>query len=138
FERGLISGQSRYDKLVTGSQTTVFNDEERLGMDLFFSVRTQCANCHGGFNFTNYAFTNNGLYARYADPGRMRLTGKPSDRALFKNPSLRNVAVTAPYMHDGSLATLEDVDEHYNIGGHPHHQRHPAIRPLHLSDQEKY
>ena len=65
---------------------------------------------------TNYDFENNGLYEEYEDEGRFRLTGLESDRALFKVPSLRNIAVTAPYMHDGSINTLDDVIEHYTSG----------------------
>lgn len=68
------------------------------------------------FNFTNYAFENNGLYEVYADEGRYRLTGQEKDRALFKIPSLRNIELTAPYMHDGSFQTLEEVIDHYQTG----------------------
>jgi len=100
FERSLLSGNSRYDQHL---QSPVFTPSEERGMDLFFSERTNCSNCHSGFNFTNYAFENNGLYEAYEDEGRFRLTNEETDWALFKTPSLRNIALTAPYMHDGSV-----------------------------------
>jgi len=137
FERSLISGQSRYDDLAYRNQSGALDPVEKAGMALFFSERTSCSNCHGGFNFTTYAFANNGLYESYADPGRFRLTQLPGDLAVFKVPSLRNVAVTAPYMHDGSLATLEDVVAHYNRGGRSHPNKSPLIRPLDLTAEEE-
>jgi cytochrome c peroxidase len=113
------------------------NATEKRGMDLFFSEKTNCSQCHSGFNFTNYAFENNGLYADYPDPGRFRLTELESDRARFKVATLRNVALTAPYMHDGSLPTLEAVVEHYNSGGQLHPNKSSLVRPLGLSAGEK-
>jgi len=136
FERTLISGNTPYDQFVSGKEA-VLDDAARRGMDLFFSERLACSQCHSGFNFTGYAFENNGLYETYADPGRFRLTGVEADRALFKVPTLRNVAVTGPYMHDGSLPTLEAVIDHYDSGGKAHPHRSPLIRPLGLTQQEK-
>jgi cytochrome c peroxidase len=137
FERTLVSGNSRYDQAMHQPRTYSLTESEERGRSLFFSDRLQCASCHGGFNFTNYAFENNGLYEVYADSGRMRLTHFESDRARFKVPSLRNVAVTAPYMHDGSLKTLYDVIDHYNKGGYPHQNKSPLIRPLGLTATER-
>jgi cytochrome c peroxidase len=137
FERTLISGNSRYDEYRYRGIRSALNESEKRGMDLFFSNRTQCSSCHGGFNFTRYAFENNGLYSLYADPGRFRLTGDSSDLARFKVPSLRNVELTAPYMHDGSMATLSDVIQHYNTGGKAHPHKNPLIRPLGLTPGEK-
>lgn len=137
FERTLVSGQSRYDAYFFQGKNEALSATEKRGMDLFFSERTNCMQCHTGFNFTNYAFENNGLYADYPDPGRFRLTELESDRARFKVPTLRNVAVTAPYMHDGSLPTLETVVEHYNSGGQPHPNKSSLVRPLGLSAGEK-
>lgn len=137
FERTLISGDSRYDRHLAGTATTVMTPSEKAGMDLFFSERTNCSACHGGYNFTTYAFANNGLYLDYTDPGRFRLTNLESDRAVFKIPSLRNISITAPYMHDGSLATLRDVIDHYDSGGQAHPNKSPLIRPLHLTEAEK-
>lgn len=136
FERTLLSGDSRYDKFIRGDHSALSLDEQH-GMDLFFSERLSCSACHSGFNFTNYNFENNGLYEEYADPGRFRLTNDEADRALFKVPTLRNVGVTAPYMHDGSLFSLEDVIEHYNQGGANHPHKSALVKPLHLSQKEK-
>jgi cytochrome c peroxidase len=113
------------------------NEQEIEDMDLFFSDRTQCTSCHGGFNFTDYSFENNGLYNSYKDEGRFRLTNDEADRARFKVPSLRNVELTAPYMHDGSVKTLEDVVSHYNSGGKDHPHKSEFIRPLNLTGKEQ-
>lgn len=137
FERTMISGQSHYDRYYFQGKQDALNAAEQRGMDLFFSDKTDCSKCHNGFNFTGYAFENNGLYEHYADSGRFRLTELESDRARFKVPSLRNVAVTAPYMHDGSLTTLESVVAHYNGGGQPHPNKSPLVRPLGLSADEQ-
>ncbi|MBK8965210.1 MAG: cytochrome-c peroxidase [Lewinellaceae bacterium] len=137
FERTFVSGQSRYDQYFFQGKTSALTAAEKRGMDLFFSEKTNCSQCHSGFNFTNYAFENNGLYADYPDPGRFRLTELEGDRARFKVATLRNVAFTAPYMHDGSLQTLEAVVEHYNSGGQPHPNKSSLVRPLGLSAGEK-
>lgn len=137
FERTIISGNSTYDKFIHLGDRTGITDETLRGRNLFFSDRTNCSSCHADFNFTNYSFQNNGLYKQYADPGRKRLTGKEEDLALFMVPTLRNIALTAPYMHDGSLNSLEEVIEHYNTGGYDHRNKSKQIRPLHLTRQEK-
>jgi cytochrome c peroxidase len=103
FERSLISGNSRFDQYYYQGKKDALTANERSGMQLFFSERTNCSRCHGDFNFTNYSFENNGLYMQYADSGRMRFTHAESDRDKFKVPSLRNAGFTAPYMHDGSI-----------------------------------
>jgi len=135
FERSLISANSKFD-LVSKNQST-FTALESMGRDLFFSEKTNCSHCHNDFNFTNYTFQNNGLYTEYKDTGRFRLTGKESDLAMFKVPSLRLVGITAPYMHDGSVKNLKDVVEHYNSGGKNHANKSKFIRPLNLSETEK-
>jgi cytochrome c peroxidase len=135
FERSIISGGSKYDLFKQGKQA--LTAEEMAGKDLFFSDRTNCSSCHGGFNFTNYDFKNNGLYVDYLSLGRKRLTQKDEDLALFKTPSLRNAGLTAPYMHDGSLVTLASVIDHYNSGGKPHFHKSELIKPLGLTDKEK-
>ena len=137
FERSLISGYSRFDQYENYEDIDALTQSEKNGLQLFFSHRTNCSNCHSGFNFTNYAFENNGLYEEYTDVGRFRFTGKDEDVARFKVPSLRNVQLTAPFMHDGSLATLEEVVEHYNDGGENHPHKSPLVKPLHLTDNEK-
>ncbi len=135
FERSLISGNSKFDQYKKG--TISLTEEEQKGMNLFFSDRTNCSDCHSGFNFTNYQFENNGLYETYNDPGRKRLTGLDSDLAKFKIPSLRNIEVTAPYMYDGSLPDLEAVINHYNSGGKQHPNKSEKIKSLQLSQDEK-
>ncbi|MCC7245333.1 MAG: cytochrome-c peroxidase [Saprospiraceae bacterium] len=137
FERTLISGESRYDKFVFSGKNDALTAAEQRGMNLFFSERTNCSTCHSGFNFSNYAFENNGLYENYPDSGRFRLTEDSSDIARFKVPTLRNVALTAPFMHDGSLPNLEKVIEHYNSGGKGHPHRSPLVRPLGLTASER-
>jgi cytochrome c peroxidase len=135
FERTLLSGRSPYDRYRTGEDPIAISDSARRGEDLFFSERTECFHCHGGFNFTETSdyvgkgfaeieFHNTGLYnidgkGAYPSPntGVHSVSEDPADMGRFKAPSLRNIAVTAPYMHDGSLATLEDVIAHYEAGG---------------------
>ncbi|MCO4807655.1 MAG: c-type cytochrome [Flavobacteriales bacterium] len=136
FERTLLSGNSRYDKAVFQNETGVLSPKEMEGLNLFFSAKTGCSDCHSGLNFTNYQFENNGLYADYPDVGRFRLTTDSSDIARFKVPSLRNIALTYPYMHDGSFQTLKDVINHYNMGGENHPNKSEKIRVLNLKETE--
>ncbi len=136
FERTLVSGNSPYDQYKNGNKNAMPPSAQR-GAALFFSHRTSCSSCHSGFNFTDYSFANNGLYEHYQDIGRQRFTGKEADNALFKVPTLRNIALTAPYMHDGSIATLAQVIEHYNSGGKAHPHKSEKVRPLGLTQQEK-
>lgn len=137
YERTLVSGNSAYDQYISGN-TAALSDAAKRGLALFQSERLSCAGCHSGFNFTDYGFKNNGLYVDYPiDSGRMRVTTFEADRDKFKTPSLRNVALTAPYMHNGSKATLTDVIEHYNSGGAGHANQDPRIKPLQLTAQEK-
>ena len=137
FERTLISGNSPYDKYAFQGCSDALTPSQKRGMDLFFDQKVDCNQCHGGFNFTEYAFENNGLYADSPDPGRMHFTNDSADLAKFKVPSLRNIAHTAPYMYDGSLQSLEEVIEHYDKGGNEHPNQNHLIRPLHLTELEK-
>lgn len=137
FERSIISGNSRFDQYIYQGNNSALTEQEIAGMELFNSERTNCSSCHSGFNFSNYTFQNNGLYEEYADLGRFKLTNNEADRALFKVPSLRNVAVTGPYMHDGSMRTLEEVVTHYNSGGQNHPHKNKMIKPLNLSETEQ-
>ncbi len=134
FQRSLISGNSRYDRFIRGD-SSVLSTEERMGMNLFFSERTGCSDCHSGFLFTDFGFYSLGYYSD-GDPGRFRLTSKEADRGRFKTPTLRNIAVTAPYLHDGSLATLDEIVHFYNQGGGPLPGRDSRMEPLGLSDRE--
>ncbi|GAB3655878.1 cytochrome c peroxidase [Hymenobacter agri] len=121
FERTLISGNSRYDQFRAGNRTALSSFEQQ-GLVLFTThpdgpagVRGgNCSDCHGEPLFTDHAFRNNGLDATFTDLGFGGITGQPTDNGKFRVPSLRNIALTAPYMHDGRLATLEAVLDHYN------------------------
>lgn len=137
FERTLISGNSPYDVWKRTGNAAAMSADAHAGRELFFSKRTGCANCHSGFNFTNYQFENTGLYLHYPDSGRMRFTHNEADRARFKVPTLRNVALTAPFMHDGSLPTLQAVVQHFNSGGLPHKNKSELLDSLHLSEMEQ-
>jgi len=136
YERTLISGNSRYDQYMNGNESALSNFEVE-GMQLFFSDKLKCATCHSGFNFTNYQILNNGIYEKYEDLGLYRITGKDSDIGKFKTATLRNIALTAPYMFDGSFKTLEEVIDHYNSGGKNHANQNVLIQPLNLSKDEK-
>lgn len=135
FERTLVSNSSPYDQYKAGNKEAL-NEAEKRGMDLFFN-QLYCAECHNGNDFTDDRFTNNGLYVEYADTGRMRLTDLEKDRAIFKVPTLRNIAVTAPYMHDGSISTLEAVLDHYSQGGKSHPSKGEEIVPFTLTLAER-
>lgn len=124
FMFSMVSNNSRYDQFQRGEVT--LTDSEERGRKLFFSEfdpfgserGAECFHCHATFNFTNDQFMNNGLDtdASMTDEGRKLVTGDAADRGKFKVPSLRNIALTAPYMHDGRFATLEEVIDHYNTG----------------------
>jgi len=130
FERTIVSGRSRAD-------LNQLNAAENRGKDLFMSSRTNCSSCHNGFLYTSHEFANNGIYESYTDLGRMRFTNRVEDKNIFKIPSLRNVGVTAPYMHNGGVITLREVIESYNRGGNAHPHRDVRIRPLGLTANER-
>jgi cytochrome c peroxidase len=135
FERTIISGNSAYDRFVYGGDREALSEAARRGLTLFTSERLECFHCHAGFNFSDslyYAgggpralrFHNTGLYniggtGDYppGGTGLHEISGRAEDMGRFRTPSLRNVAVTAPYMHDGSIATLDEVLDHYARGG---------------------
>ena len=137
FERSFISGSSPFDDFNTGVNFDALSTEALRGMDLFLSDSLACSHCHSGFNFTNYAFENNGLYQNYEDSGRYRLTLDTSDIARFKVPSLRNIALTAPYMHNGSMEDLETVIDHYASGGFDHVHKSDLIKGFEISEADK-
>ncbi|MEM6320251.1 MAG: cytochrome c peroxidase [Bacteroidota bacterium] len=136
YLRTLISDNSSYDQYLNGNETAMTEAAIR-GKNLFFGEKTNCSRCHSGFNLTNNQFENNGLYEQYKDNGRQRVTLEPSDEGKFRIPTLRNVALTAPYMHDGSIKDLKSVINHYNRGGKGHHNQNELIRPLNLTEQEQ-
>lgn len=137
FQRTLLSGNSRFDQYYYQGKTNVLNESEINGMDLFFSDEVGCASCHSGFLFTDQSFQNIGLYNIYEDEGLARLTGQSVDIGKFKVPSLRNIGVTAPYMHNGSIETLAEVVDHFNAGGTGHDNQNKSIRSLDLDEQQK-
>lgn len=135
FERTLISGNSKFDQQVYQDQN-VLSQAEKRGMNLFFN-KLHCSKCHTGFNFTNFETENNGLYEVYADSGRQRATQIEEDRAKFKVPTLRNIALTGPYMHDGSISSLEAVIRHYESGGQTHPNKSKLLIPFKLSVRQR-
>ena len=114
FERTLISADSRYDRFLRDE--VQLNDEEVRGRAIFFTEKGDCFHCHGGILFTDNQFHNNGLDAVPADVGLESVSGNPLDRGKFKTPTLRNIELTAPYMHDGRFNTLEEVVDFYSEG----------------------
>ncbi len=135
YERTLVSGNSAYD-LWSNNKGSLMPAEER-GRQLFFGEKAKCSQCHSDFNFTNYEFFNTGLYEEYADMGRFRLTGDSTDIGRFKVPSLRNVGLTAPYMHDGSMDDLKMVLKHYASGGEAHANRDSRINRIEITEQDQ-
>lgn len=140
FQRSLLSFDSPYDRYRYGGQKNALNAAAKRGEELFFGEKLECYHCHGGFNFTDnlkhartpfpeIGFHNTGLYNEdgkgaypKAAPGIVEFTGEPRDAGRFRTPSLRNVAVTAPYMHDGSIPTLRAVlRNHYARAGRAVH-----------------
>lgn len=136
FERSLISGESPYDHFLKGVGG-ILSASALRGKELFFSSRTNCSSCHSGNLFTSFQFENNGLDSNYSDKGRMRFSGDSADLALFKVPTLRNIELTAPYMHDGRFNNLAEVIEHYNSGGKRHPNKSPLVKGLQLNEAEK-
>ena len=115
------------------------NPQEKSGLILFLS-KAACSRCHNGPNFTDNQFHNLGLPEvgpSKIDLGRFQVTGKEKDKRAFKTPTLRNTVLTAPYMHNGSIETLEEVIDFYNRGGGQDHLKSEDIFPLELTDQEK-
>ena len=167
FERGLVSFNSPYDRAKLRHDRAAMLPSAQRGEQLFFSERTECFHCHGGLILSgsvNYQgkgtpdieYHNNGLYAvgpqhEYPadNPGLAEFTHRRKDNGAFKAPTLRNVGVTAPYMHDGSLRTLEDVVAHYARGGRlisggpnagdgrTNPNRSPFVRGFRLSERER-
>lgn len=134
FMMSIVSNNSKYDQYLAG-ETTLTESEER-GRLLYFTEYNpffpdesgaDCEHCHGGFNLTNNQYINNGLdtWGMMEDFGRELATGNEADRGKFKVPSLRNIALTPPYMHDGRFQTLEETVEHYN----QHIKSSPSLDP---------
>ena len=137
YERTLISGWSRFDRYQHGDATALSTDE-LAGWAIFSSAGTGCTGCHNGFDLSDHSFQNIGTSMDYsADAGRYRITLMDADIGKFKVPTLRNVALTAPYLHDGSMATLGEVIDHFASGGLAHPNKSPLLQPFTLSPGEK-
>ena len=132
FERTLISGNSKFDKFLSGEVNLTL--EEQNGFDIFMDeAKGDCFHCHGSNNnplWTDNKFHNNGLDSNFSDLGLGAITGDPADNGKFKTPSLRNLAFTAPYMHDGRFATLEEVINHYSDGLQPSSTIDPLMKKV--------
>lgn len=138
FERTLLTGETAFDRYEWEGMTTALSASAKRGLSLFRG-KGRCSTCHTGPNFTDEQFHNIGAGEGVGqmDPGRAAVTGDSADFGKFKTPSLRNIELTAPYMHDGSLARLEDVIEFYNQGGRPNPHLDEEMKPLELTDAEK-
>jgi cytochrome c peroxidase len=136
FVRSLVSGSSPYDRYLAGDADAI-SDSAKRGEALFNGEAAECFHCHTGFNFTSNAFKNNGTLPDDPDAGRQEVTARPSDFGKFKIPTLRNVAVSGPYMHDGSLETLDEVIAAYVQGGRGHPNTDATIHPLELGADEQ-
>lgn len=130
FVRSILSGNSAFDRFIGGDRTALSPDQQ-AGLQLFRG-KANCVACHVGPNFTDERLHNTGIAWRdgkFADAG--------AGHGDFKTPTLREIARTPPYMHDGSLASLEDVIEYYDRGGNANPKLDPELHPLHLSADEK-
>ena len=147
FERIMISGTSRFDKVVWQLEGWPTDSEQR-GRNLFFvefagpEAHPGCSHCHGTELFTNNDYFNNGLQEAetledFDDLGLGGVTGNIYDNGKFRAPSLRNIALTAPYMHDGRFNTLGEVLDHYASGGHQTENVDANIQPFEMSEQDK-
>jgi cytochrome c peroxidase len=155
FERTLVSGDSPFDRYLYRDDRSGMSAEALRGMKLFFSDRLRCAECHGSFNLSGpvdvsgikdleLVFHNTGLYdvdgrGGYPDTDRglFDLTKRETDMGRFRAPTLRNIAVTAPYMHDGSVPTLEAAIDHYATGGKRSRFRSDRVRGFRVSTTER-
>ena len=146
FQRIIISADSKYDRVEFGSNTS-YTNEELDGRDMFFDADpltpdAECGHCHNGALLTTQLFFNNGIenvenLTDFPDKGLGGVTNILFENGKFRAPTLRNISLTAPYMHDGRFQTLEEVMDHYNSGGHFAENIDPLIRPLNLSEIQK-
>jgi cytochrome c peroxidase len=140
YVRTRMSGNAPYDRWSYAGDGAAMSDQAKRGSEIFL-FSGNCASCHAGFNFSDSRFYNLGVgwdsaTQSFRDEGRLAVSHKPRDRGAFKTPGLREVSRHAPYMHDGSLATLRDVVEFYNRGGTPNPYLSARIRPLKLTPRE--
>jgi cytochrome c peroxidase len=138
FQRTILSGNSAVDQFDVGGDEKALTESAQRGLELFRS-KARCTRCHSGFNFSDEKFHNLGIGwdNNTVDLGRYMVTKNPDDIGAFKTPTLREIARTAPYMHDGRFKTLEEVVEFYNKGGIKNPHQDNTIIPLELTGQEK-
>ena len=137
FERTLLSVNSRFDQYYYGKNSKAMTTEEIKGWKLF-SEKLYCTSCHPAPYFTTFKAENNGLYKDFGkDEGRFRIHHDSIDIGKFKVPSLRNIELTFPYMHDGSKNSIEEIISHYEKGGMNHWNQNHLITPFKLSAKEK-
>ena len=138
YERTILSAATAFDRYEWNGEKTALSESAVRGIALFRG-KARCSTCHIGTNFTDDKFHNigAGIGAGQNDPGRAAITKKSEDLGRFKTPTLRNITLTAPYMHDGSLATLEEVITFYDQGGRPNPNLDEEIKPLQLTAAEK-
>lgn len=132
FQRAMVSKNAPFDEWYVLGIKDAISDEAKRGYQLF-SNELNCIQCHALPHFTDFSLRNNGLYTEYVDPGRFRVSKDSVDIGKFKVPSLRNVSLTGPYMHDGSLASLSEVILHYQSGGSENHLKDSLVQPFELS-----
>ena len=138
YVRTILSGNAPIDRYLYGDRDAL-TERQRQGLGLFRG-KAGCTACHLGPTLSDEQFHNTGVAwsnGDWLDDGRFGVTGERTDRGRFKTPTLREIARTAPYMHDGSITTLEDVVEFYDRGGNSNPHLDPAIRPLRLTADEK-
>lgn len=135
FLRTIISDNSKYDQEINGLYS--YNYIEQKGYDLFFSDSLNCSSCHTPPLFTNVEFMNNGLEEISIDSGRARVTFQHRDLGLFKVPTLRNILLTGPYMHDGRFNSIEEVLNHYQFEVENHFNLSPEIRKFKLKREDQ-
>ncbi len=138
FERILLSGESPFDKFIAGNKKAL-SESARNGFLLFKSEKVNCITCHQGTNFTDELFHNSGVGMDLEKPdlGRFVETKNDTDHGRFKTPTLRDIARTSPYMHNGSLRTLREVVDFYDHGGIKNDNLSIHIKPLNLTEEEK-
>lgn len=129
----------RFAEAKAAAAAQPMSESAKRGREIFFTEKGNCTACHVGANLADEKYHNIGIGMDRENPdlGRFVVTKDEKDKGAFKTPTIRNVALSAPYMHDGSIATLEEVVEWYDKGGHPHPQLSEKIRPLKLTSQEK-
>lgn len=146
YIRSIMSGNAPYDRYVNGDRAAL-STEAQAGLRVFRG-KGNCTACHVGPNFTDEKLHNTGIAwagqagrtetaGSFRDEGRAAISGKPEDRGAFKTPTLREIERSAPYMHDGSLASLDEVVDYYDRGGNRHALLDPEVRPIGLTTLEK-